>query len=894
MNTLQADGLTRYGIVCVLVVTLLAGCAVQTKTVTIARGAHSSARDVNLVDAMGMRRNVTGKDRAWPWYPRPDSSKAASGRALAAASIPIETGLGDWRQVGPLDWPGKVMEIAVSSQSEDVVFAAYGLGGVWKTEDGGANWLRLTPRHNSALTWGSVAVSAADARTVAIGSGHGDFSYGSERRAVVYKSMDGGQSWRDITPPMLGTRAVVRIVMSATSARRMYVLTTAGVFRTDDDGQNWRSSFTFSPAADYWDDLPDLAVNPNNFEQAVFVHPNDGVQFTNNGGAAWTAANMPGMAIAPGVVSWSASATGLVYVQTRPKGDDPTVFVWRSRDSGANFALANRLTEFNQGRYDLSLAIHPRNENVLAIGNSYYHFSSDALATYTSEYCCSRVDLMSVAFAPSNPNVVYAGTDQGVYKMSDGGRKLQNATRFDAGVASQHTFALAVSSLNGSRILFANAGDYPTFRGDITSGTTSFVGGPAYEYTEVAVAPNDPNLVFTAGGGDALRRSLDRGLTWSDVEFLDPVSREYRAPIEFFGPTSDTVFIADKQVYKSTKKGAAGSFAAIGPPSSLSGNVNLRLMRVAPSDANAIYASGAWGTTELLLTRDGGLNWAKVDVGVHYQQDIAIDPADASKAIVSGPFDMKSCSNFLQSCTALNKPTGVVLRRVVFDPKVPGRVFAGAELGGVLVSVDSGRNWRRLGKNLSSAGITDLKLQDGRLYAANNEGVFELRQDNYGQAAKPSGLALQQGALRWTSTTGAQTYRVFRDSQEVWRGTALQFQDLTLPLGQTGCYQVVGENAQGQGAWSEPLCGQDPRTADQRIDDCLFSRMERTYSQLLAPSPAESLTANPFRYRYYAGTQSYLGTSASDRHLYYVGPYSSNQLLDVGLVSQWLPSGLCY
>ena len=75
--------------------------------------------------------------------------------------------------------------------------------------------------------------------------------------------------------------------------------------------------------------------------------------------------------------------------------------------------------------------------------------------------------------------------------------------------------------------------------------------------------------------------------------------------------------------------------------------------------------------------------------------------------------------------------------------------------------------------------------------------------------------------------------------------------------------------------------------------DCVFAWGEANYPSLLLPAAAPSLSATPYYYRYYGTTAAYLGVSAADQHLYYLGPVSSGQLLDLGLMSTWVASAGC-
>ena len=83
-----------------------------------------------------------------------------------------------------------------------------------------------------------------------------------------------------------------------------------------------------------------------------------------------------------------------------------------------------------------------------------------------------------------------------------------------------------------------------------------------------------------------------------------------------------------------------------------------------------------------------------------------------------------------------------------------------------------------------------------------------------------------------------------------------------------------------------------PPGADLGNVDCLFNWAEGTYPELLAP-PATSATAAPYYYRHYSQTNAYVGISSVDDHVYYLGPISANELIDLGPLSTWLVTSGC-
>ncbi len=75
--------------------------------------------------------------------------------------------------------------------------------------------------------------------------------------------------------------------------------------------------------------------------------------------------------------------------------------------------------------------------------------------------------------------------------------------------------------------------------------------------------------------------------------------------------------------------------------------------------------------------------------------------------------------------------------------------------------------------------------------------------------------------------------------------------------------------------------------------DCVFNWAELVAPNLFAPPGAVSTTQAPFYYRYYAGTNAYLGTYSANNHLYYLGPATGNTLYDVGPLAFWSATAGC-
>ncbi|HKY05811.1 MAG TPA: glycosyl hydrolase, partial [Blastocatellia bacterium] len=160
-----------------------------------------------------------------------------------------------WRQIGPYRG-GRVTAVAgVSSQPFVYYFGATG-GGVWKTTDGGVNWVPVSDQHFKTGSVGGIGVSESDPNVIYVGMGEspvrGNVSHGDG----VYKSTDAGKTWKHVG---LGdTRHIGRVRVHPRNPDIVYVAAMGhlfgpneqrGVFRSTDGGKNWQKVFYRSDKA---------------------------------------------------------------------------------------------------------------------------------------------------------------------------------------------------------------------------------------------------------------------------------------------------------------------------------------------------------------------------------------------------------------------------------------------------------------------------------------------------------------------------------------------------------------------------------------------------------------------------------------------------------------------
>src|SRR5579883_2549803 len=183
-----------------------------------------------------------------------------------AAYDPALFGSLQWRSIGPLRGGRSIACAGSPSRTNEYYFGAVG-GGLWKTTDGGLTWRSVTDGQLHSSSVGAVAVSESNPDIVYIGMGETELRGNIMQGDGVYKTTDAGKTWTHMG--LTDTQAIARIRIDPTNADIVYVAafghpfgpnSERGVFRTRDGGKTWQKVL-------YKDDhagAVDLALDPHN------------------------------------------------------------------------------------------------------------------------------------------------------------------------------------------------------------------------------------------------------------------------------------------------------------------------------------------------------------------------------------------------------------------------------------------------------------------------------------------------------------------------------------------------------------------------------------------------------------------------------------------------------
>ena len=710
--------------------------------------------------------------------------------AAAAPSTPAPSAqslYGDlkWREVGPFRGGWGEMVVGVPDQPDTFLFGAAG-GGVWRTDDAGRTWRGLF-QNGPASPVAAIAIAPSDARVIYIGTGQVEPRYDVQAGMGVFRSDDGGQTWRPLG--LQDTRYIGRIWVDPRNPDVVLVGAMGhffgpnaerGVFRSTDGGRTW----THALKIDDETGVADIAADPSDPSvlyaaawqvrqypwQSYFTPasgPGSAVYRSTDGGATWSKINGEGWPTGPlGRISLATTRTpaGLRIYATVDSATAPGLY--RSDDGGAHWIRANPnpvITNYYASR----IVVAPNDPDVVFTVGQSIRRCTDAGRTCTIfKGAPGGDDYHHVWINPAHPDHIATASDQGTVISVDGGRTWSSwynqptAQLYHVATDNRFPYWIYSGQQDSGTVGIASRSDY----GSITFRDWHPVGGDerAYDIPD----PNDPMIVYGSGLGGHVSRYDARTGQVEDISAW-PVSSYGARPTTVkhhynwvtplvtsrTGPT--TLFLGAEVVFAS--KDGGHHWSTISPDlvgrredaKDCGGSPGLdqafacgygTITQIAPSPR---HADELWVGTDsglIQVTRDGGGHWSEVTPPAisHWSRIASIDVSPDADGLAYVVVDRQRLDDFqphvLQTRDygrswrdiSSNLPRDHVASVVRVDPVKPGLLYAGTD-NGALVSFDDGGHWNSLQQNLPSAWVRDLNVHgDDLVIASQGRGVWIL------------------------------------------------------------------------------------------------------------------------------------------------------------------------
>src|SRR5215216_4753657 len=341
----------------------------------------------------------------------------------------------EWRSIGPANMGGRAADVEGVPGDPNLVYAATGAGGLWKTTNGGMTWAPIFERQ-STISIGDVALEPANPDVIWVGTGESNVRNSVSFGDGVYKSNDGGRTWRHMG--LKDSNTISRIVIHPTNPDVVYVAAVGhafgpneerGVFMTTDGGKTWHKTL-YVDSSHGASDLEIDPSNPNilyagmwNFERKPWTFRSGsekgGLFRSIDGGRTWNKVTngLPKLIGRIGVRT-APSNPNVVYVIIEAKEGS----LYRSDDKGETFRQVSKDQRIvGRGFYYTTVRVDPTNENrVFAVASPLF-LSIDGGRTFRVISPSTHIDYHAFWIDPKNPNRCWQGQDGGFAVSNDGG-----------------------------------------------------------------------------------------------------------------------------------------------------------------------------------------------------------------------------------------------------------------------------------------------------------------------------------------------------------------------------------------------------------------------------------------------------------------------------------------
>ncbi|HET9839147.1 MAG TPA: Ig-like domain repeat protein [Candidatus Angelobacter sp.] len=722
-------------------------------------------------------------------------------QALNPFSGLIQLAAPSWTPLGPAPIPngqttavqvpvsGRVTAIVVDPTTTQTVYVGTAQGGVYRSTDGGASWTALLDSAQS-LAIGALALDPQNPNTLFVGTGEGNLSGDSFFGVGLYIVTNASTATPTVSGPFnsdgLGDvftgRAITKIIVNPADSNKILVSTASGASGLSADAFGTlptRGVYlstnalvgtppTFSRVTIQTGNInrtvTDMVMDPGNASKIlVWVFglnaANDGGLYVSTAGDPWAnTATWTQTITRQGFGKLAVNRSGAPAATTFLIAQDETVTCGINntqgtlRTSADGITWSAQLTAANgfcggQCFYDMVPAFDPGTAATIYIGGSSDGACSRVLAkstnggtSFSSIDGSLHADFHALAFAPSNPSVIYSGNDGGVFRSADSGATWSsintagfNATQFVS--LSLHptdgNFTIGGTQDNGTEFMKP---DGTWTRADFGDGGYSAIDQSATDTTNV----NMYHTYFNSSGGlIGFARTLpatatDNGWTFlgcngvngNGITCADAVL--FYAPLALGPGTPNTVYFGTDHLYRSINQGTNNTAASQVFAPAVPTAVPVSAIGVSPQDDNVRLVGLANG--KVFATTAGANPMTDItgpSLPGKFVARAVIDPNNKSTAYltfdgygtpaapVAHVWKTTNLANEPPTATwssAANGLPDVPVNAFAVDPFNPAYLYAGTDIG-VFSSIDGGANWAAYGTGLPRVAVFDLNIQ---------------------------------------------------------------------------------------------------------------------------------------------------------------------------------------
>ncbi|MCX7908930.1 MAG: glycosyl hydrolase [Ignavibacteria bacterium] len=672
------------------------------------------------------------------------------------------------RLLGPAVFGGRISDIAVNPYNKKEFYVGVASGGVWKTTNAGVTFTPIFDSEGS-FSIGCLAIDPNNPYVVWVGTGENNSQRSVSWGDGVYKSTDGGKTWKNVG--LKKSEHIGKIVIHPRNSNIVYVASQGplwgpggdrGLYKTTDGGKNWEAILTISENTG----VTDVVMDPRDpdvlycasYQRRRHVWtlinggPEAAIYKTTDGGKTWEKLQNGLPSGDLGRIGLGISPANPDYIYAIIEGNENKGGIYRSTDRGASWEKRNSWFS-GSAQYYHEVFCDPKNPERVFFIDTYLRLTEDGGKTLKIVSNKNRhVDDHVVWIDPDDTKHWLVGGDGGLYETFDDGQTW----RFFANLPTAQFYRIACDNSEPFYFVYGGTQDNNTWgapsRTTSSGGITNedwflVVGGDGYK---AQIDPNNPNIVYAMWQyGNLVRYDRKSG----EVFYIQPQPEKGEAlrwnwdtPMLLSKHSPTRIYICANKVFKSDDRGQ--SWKIISPdltrqidrnklpvmgkiwgPDAVAKNAatsfygNITSFAESPLDEKILIVGTDDGLIQ--ITTDGGNVWTKIEKFPTVPETTYVSDVFASnhnKNVIYATFDNHKNADFKpyvlmttdlgktwQSISS-NLPENGSVYTIIEDYIDPNLLFVGTEFG-LFATTNRGKDWIKIKGNFPTIAVRDLEIQ---------------------------------------------------------------------------------------------------------------------------------------------------------------------------------------
>ena len=673
-----------------------------------------------------------------------------------------------FRSIGPAVTSGRVSDIKVNPKNPSEYYVAAASGGVWKTTNHGVTYEPVF-QNEGAYSIGCVAIDPNNTNIVWVGTGENNNQRSVAYGDGIYKSEDGGKSWKNMG--LKNSEHIGMIAIDPANSDIVYVAAYGplwnsggerGIYKTTDGGKTWKAVLTVSEHTGF----NEVHMDPRNSnvlyacahqrQRKVFTYisggPESAIYKSTDGGATWNKIHKGLPDVDMGRIGMAVSPVNPDVLYCIVEASDKKGGVFRSTDRGASWE--KRSDNSTAGNYYQEIFCDPKNVDKVFYMDFWVNVSMDGGKTFKEigeRY--KHVDNHALYVNPQDTRHMLVGCDGGLYETFDHGANWN----YKANLPITQFYKVAVDNAEPFYNVYGGTQDNNTLGGPSRTISANgihnmdwyiTVGGDGFE---TVVDPKEPNIVYSQWQYGGLVRYDKKSGEVLDIKPIEgenePAYRwNWDSPIIISHFDNKRLYFGANKLFRTDNRGESWT--------TISGDLSRGIDRnklevmgkvwsmdaVAKNQSTDFYGqlvsiAESWfdenhlvvGTDDGLIhvTTDGGKSWTKISSFPGVPDRTYVNQIIASrhdKNVFYATFNHHRYGDFKPyiykstdggrtwaSITA-NLPVRGSTYTVAEDHVNPQLLFCGTEFG-VYFTNDGGNKWIQLKGGLPTIAVRDIEIQ---------------------------------------------------------------------------------------------------------------------------------------------------------------------------------------